>query len=393
MIFNRNKKKAFDPEVNSKNFSVIDYAEKNLENALDRLFLDKNALGYWDDSENRIIESLYHDTNWNWKYKPSKSYRYSLFCMSMLLLSKEIYSLNTYKYDEKIKKFLLKIKSVENTFSKSELTYGGLLCLVLGEKIYGLSLVNNNTKSLLIKNIEELLNTNDNQDYLLLIAAYYFDQNFPSVEIPVLIKRIQNRLLSSLNEKYFFDTGDIRAPYHQRVMYTVWGLIFSSSFGNYEKIENSTTQILNHFFIDRKFEDNAFLWCPRMYFIRYRGIKFPVINLNAHNLLFECHQTFYVNSIIFYRHIFQKIDSFYKEKQYAMEWIFGKNRNNENLVDLTGISLPQRLMNLKGNYFIRSENFKGSYEIGSYILALSSFIASKSLVIKIIVPTVLTYYF
>jgi len=348
-----------------------------LDNALERLFLNKTELGYWDDSENRIIESLHHDEEWNWNYKSSKNYRYSLFCMGMLLLSKEIYGLNTDKYDDKIKKFLVTIKLNKRKFSNTDLTYGALLSLILGKKIYGLDLIDEETKSLFFKNLEGLLNTTDNQNFLLLIAAKYFQQIYASEKIVELINKVQKRIIKSLHKKFYFDTGDFRAAYHQRIMYTLWGLIFSSPFDNSEEIRNIANGIINFIYENRRLEDNSFIFHPPIYSINYHGIRIPVLSLRSSKYLYACHQTFFVNAINFYRYFYKEEKAFEKEKNHAMEWIWGKNRNNKNLIEVTGIHLPPRFMNLDGNHFLAKENFKGSYEIGSYILSLSEIVFSS----------------
>lgn len=344
-----------------------------LESALTRLFSDINSNGFWDDKSDRIIESLFHDDKWNWEYRPSDNNRYGVFCLGMLLLSKEMYQLNTFKYDDKIKRYLLKIKLNEEIFSSSDLTYGALLSLILGEKIYNLNFITEKTKALFNENLIQLSKSRDNNDFLLLIASYYYYQLYPSVELVSNILKIQKRLLDSLNQKCYFETGDIRASYHQRIMYALWGLIFTSSFGNSTTVKVFSKRIISYFSNNRKLKDNAFIWHSPLYYVKYHGLKIPVYNKRSSEFLFECHQTFYVNSINFYQYFFKDDGAFLKEKQNAMEWIFGENRNSNNIVKLTGLNLPCRIMTWGGSYFVEGEKYKGSYEVGSYILALSSF--------------------
>jgi hypothetical protein len=290
----------------------------------------------------------------------------------MLLISKEMYHLNTIQYDEKIKRFLLYIKSKEKTFSPSDLTYGALLSLVLGEKIYKLKLITQVTKTLINENLIHLRRSRDNNDYLLLITVYYYHQLYPLEGLITNILKVQERLIDSLNQKCYFETGDIRASYHQRIMYTLWGLIFTAPFGNTIDVKVYSKRILTYFFNNRAFKDHAFMWHSPLYYVKYYGLKIPVYNRKSSEFLFECHQTFYVNSINLYQYFFKDEGAFIKEKQYAMDWIFGENRNGIDLVKQTGIELPCRIMTKKGSFFVEGEKYKGSYEVGSYILALSS---------------------
>ena len=43
MIYNTNIKKEIHEELDNKNFGVINKVKKNLDNTLDRLFIDKTA--------------------------------------------------------------------------------------------------------------------------------------------------------------------------------------------------------------------------------------------------------------------------------------------------------------------------------------------------------------
>ena len=52
--------------------------------------------------------------------------------------------------------------------------------------------------------------------------------------------------------------------------------------------------------------------------------------------------------------------------------VFGKNRIHKDLTTISGLELPIRIMNLNGDLFIKGERFKGSYEVGSYIMALAA---------------------
>jgi hypothetical protein len=171
----------------------------------------------------------------------------------------------------------------------------------------------------------------------------------------------------------YFETGDLRANYHQRNMYTLWGLIASVYFypEKREEIKQKVKKTLNWVWDQRRdSKDDAFYWHSSFYLIKNKfGFKIPLFNMANSKFLFECHQTFFANTINFYQLEFNS-DEFQEQKLKAMNWIFGKNRINKNLVNITGIGVPVRIMLTNGNLFIKNQNFKGTYEIGSYILAL-----------------------
>ena len=60
-----------------------------------------------------------------------------------------------------------------------------------------------------------------------------------------------------------------------------------------------------------------------------------------------------------------------------MDWIYGNNSLNKNLVEISGIGVPMRMMSIKGKMDVDGQMFKGSYEIGSYVMALTNLIQSS----------------
>ena len=57
-----------------------------------------------------------------------------------------------------------------------------------------------------------------------------------------------------------------------------------------------------------------------------------------------------------------------------MAWIYGKNVLGENLVDSSEIGVPMRQMTLRGRIDVPDQTFKGTYEVGSYVMALTNFL-------------------
>ena len=105
----------------------MDY-NKHLTTAINTLFNDFSSNGFWDEANGKIIESLFHDKEWNWHYKESKKVRYGLFTLSMVLLAKDLFKLDLREYESKIIRYLGWIKENKQSFRLSDLTYGGLLC-------------------------------------------------------------------------------------------------------------------------------------------------------------------------------------------------------------------------------------------------------------------------
>ena len=346
----------------------------NLNNALEIIFKDSTEVGFWDSRNNWISEKIINDKDWNWQHVDCDSHRYGLFTLGMILLSKDLYNLDTNKYDDKICAFIHWIYNNLEKLSVSELTYGGLLSVILGKKLYQPdNLEFDVIETLLTKTYNKIIPLFDNQNSLSLIASKYFlDQKKSEKQLDEL-KKLTDIILSSKNNSYFFETGDIRAIYHQRIMYPLWGLLFASSYYASEQIKGIVEDTLHYVWDKRRNkEDNAFLWHPSFYTIKYKkGIKIPVYNPKSAKYLFECHQTFFANSVNFYQSFFNS-SLLQLEKEKTMEWIWGNNKINRDLCDVTGIGIPARIIDLKGNLLIDNQQFIGSYEIGSLILALAA---------------------
>jgi hypothetical protein len=345
------------------------------KDAMDLLLTNKNEISFYDEEKSIITEKLYFNVNWNWVKKDNLESRYGLFAISNVLLAKDIYNINTLEFDRNIINFLKYIYKNRMSYSKSDLTYGGLLALILGKKTYYLEEFDlKELEKLFLKTLNETISSNDNQDSLILISGKYLNDLYGNTLNTELLKKLVDKYLKSQNKKGFYETGDIRSIYHQRNMYILWGLAFATFYYPEvsKQIKKSFDIALNWAWNNRFKKDNAFCWHPAFYFIKNNlGIRIPIYNIKSSRFLFECHQTFFVNAINLYHYAFNSSD-YQNKKEIALSWIFGKNRINEDLTKITKIKIPVRIMHLNGDLFIKNQNFKGSYEVGSYILALSA---------------------
>ncbi|MFC6726487.1 methyltransferase, partial [Halobium palmae] len=87
-------------------------------------------------------------------------------------------------------------------------------------------------------------------------------------------------------------------------------------------------------------------------------------------LLFECHQTFFVNAVAHYARAGGERD-FSPAALRAMSWIYGGNDLDADLVERSGIGVPMRFVTTDGRLSAPEQNFKGVYEVGSYVEALT----------------------
>lgn len=344
-----------------------------LHDALERLFAPTEQNGFWDGE--RITARLEHDKNWNWTPGTSTSDRYGVFALSTVLLAKKFFGLETSSYDEKIKRHLKYISENAGKFSRSEITYGAFNSVVLGKSLYSTS-YDEATDHFLKILLHTPVSKYDNQDALCLIGLSLLHDSHPHKA--VIIRYVSDYvtwLLSCQDKDGFFHTNDLRFLYHQRTMYVIWGLAMASRVNHKNEIERAIKHTLQNIWNNRREPvDDAFLWHPKFYWAG-RKILIPVVVPRSADYLFECHQTFFANAVSLYQLNFDPT-IFQTEKEKALLWIFGNNRIKHNLCEMTGIKIPARIMTRSGNISVTKEQFKGSYEIGSYIMVLSSLIKS-----------------
>lgn len=344
-----------------------------LRNALNIIFNHIDEVSYWDHKNHRIRPKLIFDTDWNWKVSSDSSDRYGFFTLFTILLAKEQFGLDTRLYDEKITLYLNYIKRRIKLLSKSDVTYGAFNSLVLGQILY-----DNLDFEEEISYCMEYLTTNihkinDNQDTLLLIGIclYLYKIKF-NKNLSNYLEKLVINLINSQDKNGIFQTGDLRAPYHQRLMYTIWACSIVSDKFFPEKISKAIEKTIDFVWNHRREKvDNAFLWHAPIYLVRSKFLaSVPIVSVKSSKYLFSCHQNFFVNAINLYNKAFNE-KKYRQEKELAMEWIFGNNRINKNLVKTSRIDIPIRIMKTDGNLFVKNNNFIGSYEIGSHILALA----------------------
>ncbi len=349
------------------------YHQKELNDALSSIFTDIDSLGFWDNLHNRINSKLQHNIDWEWTAINDNNDRYGVFALSCILLAKYLYSLDTQKYDHKINSYLRYIRHHISDYSLQDLTYGAFNTLVLGAVIYKDKSYDQQIEQCIIRFKKHIPTITDNNYSLLLIGlSYYLKHLSPNDHSSKkYLQNLVKRLLASQNQDGYFQTGDLRLFHHQRVMYTLWGLIIASEHYLPQKIKAVVEKPLGYIWQHCKdSNDNAFLWHPRFYFAKTSfGLPIPIYIQKSPAYLFECHQSFFTNAVKLYKTVYNsnRFDEYSKK---AMDWIFGQNRIKTNLVEVTKINIPARIMTLDGNLFVKGQNFKGSYEIGSYILAL-----------------------
>lgn len=178
------------------------------------------------------------------------------------------------------------------------------------------------------------------------------------------------RLADSVNTKGVPATGDSRAAYHQRMMYCTWGLSAAARLLECHVTADAALRILTRVVEDRMDDDAG---------IRWHAILEPNVMPNGrariypwgHHIYYECHQCFFANAVDLYESC-SGDRRFHELKRRAMEFIFGANRWGIALDERGVPGLPVRCVATDGDLSLWRNRFKGCYEVGAYLWALSS---------------------
>jgi hypothetical protein len=136
---------------------------------------------------------------------------------------------------------------------------------------------------------------------------------------------------------------------------------------------DNARRALDYAVTERMRADGAFRWDDAMPRDRLGGaVRRRLGRGRPHwELLFPCHQTFFVVAVDHYRAAGGKRSHDVSVRR-AMDWIYRTNPRGEDLVESSGIGVPMRVMDVDGRLDLPDQQFKGSYEVGTYLMALTT---------------------
>jgi len=374
--------------------------QHRLDQSINSLFTPIDDNGFWDNNEKKIIRSLEYEFTTDgicWRPDDSFHWRYSPFALMGIMYWRSS-PIGNSKYDSKIyNQFKYFLKKLEDTNIKSVPSYGMgplIMSLSFAEDIF--PKLNAEEKALnMAINSKNPSKFNHNEDALLLFGwAHIYERTNDAG----LRKKIEEGLehYSSLFSGNLFTYNSINRDYqkynlgvqqlydllyggsptrrHQNQMYILWGLSKASEVlddsSNHDKIENVIEYSIRH----RMREDGAFIWEDVSKFSKMRGeLLFKLGIRPPHwHFLYECHQTFFINAVSTY-YSSGGTNVYNEEVKRAADWIY-----NNSLYDCKyNIDVPMRQITINGDMCVSDQMYKGTYEIGSYIMALTDIVNSK----------------
>lgn len=160
---------------------------------------------------------------------------------------------------------------------------------------------------------------------------------------------------------------------HQNQMYVLWGLCRAIEVAAGDGYLENATAVLDYTLDARLREDGALLWLEPGR-IEELSVALGRGEYPQWKLLFACHQSFFAIAAAHYRRAGgdRNLD---KPVERAMAWLHGTNDLGRDLTDLTGLGVPARHLTTDGRLDAPREQFKGAYEIGAYLFALTELTA------------------
>jgi hypothetical protein len=368
---------------------ITEQYQASLSQALSALFREKINNGFWDEQHGRIIKRLVQDHSGSWTPDESFDLRYGPFGLMGVLYWRYRMPNETNIHDEKIVRYLDYLvmhvdgQAIKDQSEYSGLNYGVMSSFALGylvfknskylEKAREIFASNKNLFCQIRKNILSLVIWGECWLWEALNQAHCEAELLSDVKEE--IRKKATWFIQCQDRRGYFITGDFRSIQFARTMYILWSLAKAIPILGYTEWFKNIERALDYHLNSQMTEDGAFLWHPKFYFTRISRMPFllPIYHPFGAEWLFECHQTFFVNAVEQYRQAGGPKD-YRKDEIAAVDWVFGRNRINKNLIELSGLGVPIRVMTLSGQTFVPQENFKGTYEIGSYVMAMSDLV-------------------
>jgi SAM-dependent methyltransferase len=364
----------------------FDYAG-DLDQALSCLFRSTDENGFWDASKERFVRALEYNIDGNrsvprghedltWTPTDDIQWRYAPFAL-MGVMQWRVSELGDSRYDTQLRAQLEYFVERARDSREEMPSYGigPLICAFsLAHDVFGRDYLE--TARELGRYGADRFDWTNSEDSLLLYGLTYLHERSPGI-VDDAIDEAMYEIVDQQNAwKTLFYFNNPTTRRHQNQMYTLWalcrGIEVTDRFGYLENVE----AVLDYTINERMREDGAFIWedpSNRAYAsVELRRRLGHGKGRPPHwEFLYSCHQTFFVNAVSHYYDAGGDSD-YDRELGEAMAWLKGTNALDTNLAELSGLGVPMRFLSTDGRMDVPDQMFKGAYEIGSLIMALTN---------------------
>lgn len=355
-----------------------------LRAAVEALFRPAAAAGFWDDDRGTFLRAQRYGlpgdvasgdgAGLEWRPERRTEGRYGPFAL-MGAMKWRASPYGTDEWDDRLRSALSHYADRVASRADDGIPSYGLGPLVaafaLADRVYGDWL---DVGRDLAAATRERVAFRDSEDVLLL---YGWSHLADRLEDPALDRAIDDAAWRIVDRQdpetglFAFENSTDRR--HQNQMYACWALSKAVEYSGADGYLENVERVLDYTVDERMRDDGAFRW-DDVGFLREHGTE-AFYDLTDRRgvphwqLLFSCHQTFFVNAVAHYRRAGGE-RSYDRRVRRAMAWIDGTNPRGVDLVDASGLGVPLRFTTTDGRIDVPEQRFKGSYEVGSYVMAL-----------------------
>jgi hypothetical protein len=351
-----------------------------LSDALEALFRPTADNGFWDEGGRKIARALRYqfedDEPPTWRVENDLQWRYAPFAL-MGAMRWRTSGLGTTAYDEKLQRELeyFRERFEEGTIRAEMPSYGvgplvaafSLAAAAFDDEVYG------RTARELFEYSRATYQFEHAEDSLLLFGwAHLYEQTGDEGVRAALADSLWT-VNDRLNDDDLFEFDNHTTLRHQNQMYTLWGVCRAAGALGTDGYLATAERVLDYTIRERLLESGAFIWedLPVRARLRHEVEKRLGRRPPHWDFLYSCHQTFFVNAVAEYSRAGG--DRRYLDVvRRAMEWIYGANVLGEDLHTKSGIGVPMRFVTVDGRMDVPDQMFKGTYEVGSYLMALTN---------------------
>lgn len=381
----------------------LDY-ESHLEKALECLFRPIEKDGFWDTEEEKIIRALEYsitDKGFVWRPDDSVEWRYAPFAL-MGVMRWRTSALGSDQYDGKIRSQLRYFTNcIEDKSTLNRMPSYGIGPLIVGFTLAAESFDESRyaaTANRLYEYSRQRFDFTHAEDSLLLFGWSHLYKYSDNDELRDDIANALWTVNERITPAGLFRFENSTTLRHQNQMYALWGLCAAIEVTGTAGYLDSAEQVLDYTIEHRMRDDGAFIWedvsrrrrLKRAVLKRMLPFndpspdseeKWPALKRIGGrpphwDFLYECHQTFFVNAVLSY-YAAGGAKNYDRELREAMSWIYGDNALGRNLVEYSGIGVPMRQMTVDTRIDVADQMYKGAYEVGSYIMALTDLVTER----------------
>ncbi|MFC6731175.1 MULTISPECIES: class I SAM-dependent methyltransferase [unclassified Haladaptatus] len=362
--------------------------DDSLDTALECLFRPAEENGFWDEHESKFIRGLDYSidtgehavsdpSDLSWTRDDTIQWRYAPFAL-MGSMQWRVSELGTDQFDEQLRDELayFEDKLADDPGRIGMPSYGIgplILSYALADSVFEEDYTE--MARTLFEYSREAFDFSHAEDSLLAYGWSYLYEQTGDEDVLAAIEDALwkiNERLDPPSGTFQFENGTTRR--HQNQMYTIWGMARAIEVTGKTGYLDSLELVLDHTIDERMQADGAFIWEDVSQPIR-GWTEFVIDFFDRRpphwDFLYECHQTFFVNAVSHYYAAGGETD-YDREVGQAMAWIFGDNVHGEDLVELSGLGVPLRFMTRDGRMDVPDQMYKGAYEVGSYVMALTN---------------------